>query len=368
MAYVSASSSQLLPETSSRCVAEGVTSAHSFEVVNFSLLDGMGTGNFISSSTFSVGGCDWTIRLFPDGSAAQNSKGGAVSAFLCLQGGAAGTRVKFIMHLLGKGSQSWSSGYGAHAFASVGEECGWTNFVDKSRLRWLLFGNNNCFTVRCVLTVIKDPRMQNVVVPEPNLRQDFKRMMEEGKGKDVMVHVDNQLFWCHRCVLAARSPVFNAELFGPMKNAQSVEIHGMKNKCTGDQPIIVIGDMKADIFRALLHFLYTDSLPDHQCDDDKNAVMQHLLVAADRYGVDRLKLMCEEELCRSVDMQSVASTLAIAEQHQCVQLKDACVRLIVSPGVLGAIMKTDDFKHLAASCPSVIKEIEDKMGNTLRIQ
>ncbi|KAK8449697.1 hypothetical protein SEVIR_7G257000v4 [Setaria viridis] len=318
MAYVSASSSQLLPETSSRCVAEGITSTHSFEVVNFSLLDGMGTGNFISSSTFSVGGCDWTIRLFPDGSAAQNSKGGAVSAFLCLQGGAAGTRVKFIMHLLGKGSQSWSSGYRAHAFASVGEECGWTNFVDKSRLRWLLFGNNNCFTVRCVL--------------------------------------------------AARSPVFNAELFGPMKNAQSVEIHGMKNKCTGDQPIIVIGDMKADIFRALLHFLYTDSLPDHQCDDDKNAVMQHLLVAADRYGVDRLKLMCEEELCRSVDMQSVASTLAIAEQHQCVQLKDACVRLIVSPGVLGAIMKTDDFKHLAASCPSVIKEIEEKMGSTLRIQ
>jgi speckle-type POZ protein len=75
--------------------------------------------------------------------------------------------------------------------------------------------------------------------------------------------------------------------------------------------------------------------------------MQHLLVAADRYGVDRLKLMCEEELCRGVDMQSVACTLAIAEQHQCVRLKDKCVRFIVSPGVLGAIMKTDGFK---ASC------------------
>lgn len=91
--------------------------------------------------------------------------------------------------------------------------------MDKSRLQWLLSLNNDCFTMRCVLTVIKDPpRMQDVLVPEPTLRQDYERMMNQGKGKDVVLNVGGQLFWCHRCVLAARSPVFDAELFGPMSS------------------------------------------------------------------------------------------------------------------------------------------------------
>jgi speckle-type POZ protein len=59
----------------------------------------MGIGKFISSNTFSVGGCEWTIRLCPDGNAdadaEQSSNGGALSAFLRLEGGAAGARVKF---------------------------------------------------------------------------------------------------------------------------------------------------------------------------------------------------------------------------------------------------------------------------------
>ena len=54
--------------------------------------------------------------------------------------------------------------------------------------------------------------------------------------------------------------------------------------------------------------------------------MQHLLVAADRYGLDRLRLMCEGKLCRGIDARTVATTLALAEQHRCAHLKDAFFR------------------------------------------
>ncbi|XP_066344490.1 BTB/POZ and MATH domain-containing protein 1-like [Miscanthus floridulus] len=174
-------------------------------------------------------------------------------------------------------------------------------------------------------------------------------MLKDGRGTDVTFSVAGELFHAHRCVLAAWSPVFEAELFGPVKEEAT-------------QPIR-IDDMEPTIFEALLHFIYTDS-----CNAGGNVAMQHLLVAADRYGLDRLKAICEDKLCHAIDVETVATTLTLAEQHQCVQLKDGCLRFIASRDVLRDIMMTHGFKHLVASCPWVIKEILDKMIEVSIIQ
>jgi len=55
---------------------------------------------------------------------------------------------------------------------------------------------------------------------------------------------------------------------------------------------------------------------------------QHMLAAADRYGMERLKLLCEAKLCEDVAINTVATTLALAEQHHCLQLKAECVKFI----------------------------------------
>nr|TKW06696.1 hypothetical protein SEVIR_7G256501v2 [Setaria viridis] len=115
-------------------------------------------------------------------------------------------------------------------------------------------------------------------------------------------------------------------------------------------------DMEPAIFEMLLHFVYTDSLPG-SFDGYGTAVTQHLLVAADRYGLERLKLMCVEKLCRSIDVSTVTTTLALADQHHCQELKEACVAFIMSsPKVLRAIVATDEFKHLMASCPQLVSD------------
>jgi speckle-type POZ protein len=170
-------------------------------------------------------------------------------------------------------------------------------------------------------------------------------MLKSGEGADVTFSVGGQLFPAHRCILAARSMVFKAELFGAMKekDAQRIEID----------------DMEPAVFEALLHFVYTDSLPD---DADNNVAMQHLLVAADRYGLDRLRLLCEAKLCDDIDVPTVATTLALAEQHHCPHLRGACIGFIASRDVLGAVMETDGFKHLITSCPAIMKEILDKVA------
>ncbi|MFS7913925.1 hypothetical protein Hanom_Chr02g00147451 [Helianthus anomalus] len=42
---------------------------------------------------------------------------------------------------------------------------------------------------------------------------------------------------------------------------------------------------------------------------------QHLLAAADRYGLARLLKLCESNLCEDVAINTIATTLALAEQH-----------------------------------------------------
>ncbi|KAJ1272868.1 hypothetical protein BS78_06G235600 [Paspalum vaginatum] len=334
-----------LSETSSRCVTRSVTATHNFEVTDFCLLEGMGTGKCVSSSTFSVGGCDWRIDVCPDGSAKEDK--GYVSVFLCFLRGTPGVRAKFSFTLLGKDDLVSEHTY---TFKSVGDDWGNAVFIEKSELQELLDLDGDCFTIRCVLTVKEETHTEKVgavVVPQPKLQQDLADMLKNGEGTDVSFSVGDRLFHAHRCMLAARSIVFKAELFGMMKEKDA--------KC------IKINDMEPTTFEALLYFVYTDSFPD-DCNADKNVAMQHLLVAADRYGLDRLKLMCEAKLCRDIDVETVATTIVLAEQHHCTQLKDACLGFISSHDVLGAVMETDGFKHLIRNCPLIMKDILDKVA------
>lgn len=348
MAGISIHAGQCLAKTSSRCVAGSTTVTHDFEVTNFSLLDGMGTGKLVSSSTFSAGGREWNISLCPDGIKTEYKD--YVSVFLYLLKGAVDVRVKFSLRcLFYKGDQKLKSD--TYTFKSIDDNWGWFNFIKKSELQELLPPHDDRFTIRCVLTVIDDPHTEDsktIAVPQSKLHQDLVNMLKHGEGKDVTFSVGDQLFPAHRSMLAARSMVFKAELFGQMKEK--------------DTSCIKIDDMDPGIFEALLYFIYTDSLPDDCNADNENATMQHLLVAADRYGLDRLRLMCEEKLCESIGVQTVATTLALAEQHHCAQLKDACLGFIASHGVLGLVMETDEFKHLTTSCPSIMKDILDKVA------
>ena len=125
-----------------------------------------------------------------------------------------------------------------------------------------------------------------------------------------------EIFRAHRVVLAARSPVFMAELYGQMKEKATdrIAIDGM-------QPVV---------FRALLHFVYTDTLrlPGDLDGEDYREMVRHLLEAADRYAMERLKLICESILCRSVDGATVETTLALADRHYCQALTDVCLQFL----------------------------------------
>ncbi|GJN20406.1 hypothetical protein PR202_gb07781 [Eleusine coracana subsp. coracana] len=224
---------------------------------------------------------------------------------------------------------------------------------------------DDCFMVWCDIIILGVARVADIAVPAPpaaafmppppDWPQHFRALLQ---GADVRFLIKTKTFAVHWCVLAARSLMFSAELYSTMKEGAA------------NTAIMEIDDMRADMFSNLLHFIYTDSLLLETTsttelgkhDEAASSTVQHLLMAVDRYGMERLKLICEDKLCRHISLNTVGTTLVLAEQHHCKKLKHACFKFIKTQKKLDVVVATDGFQHLAKSCPFALFELIAKLG------
>ncbi|CAL4986668.1 unnamed protein product [Urochloa decumbens] len=380
----------IAPAASTMVVTE-VTGSHVITINGYSRTKRLRYGEFFSH-TFMAAGHRWSLRYYPNGSddSYNESSQKWVSMYLHLDRSYNTTDVKarFTISLLdwyGQAVPSYTyASQWIDRFTPSGEHKGFPRFVKRKALEYptlflptLLLAD--CFKVRCDITVVTDtivppastvvivppanviavskkeakkeedaPPESFVVVPPPDMHQHLAHLLSSGEGADVTLEVDGETFRAHRSILAARSPVFKAELLSPMEEGTSAAC------------CVSIKDITARVFKALLHFTYTDSLPNI----DEGAAMdmvQQLLTAADKYGLKRLKLICENKLCNYIGTTSVGTILALAEQHGCEGLKKACLKFLMSGSNLKAAIETDGFDHLVNNCPSVLKVLLSKV-------
>uniref|UniRef100_K3ZM09 BTB domain-containing protein n=3 Tax=Setaria TaxID=4554 RepID=K3ZM09_SETIT len=339
------------PEGTSELVAKAVSGSHVLTVNGYSQTKGVVYGDFITAATFAAAGHRWSILYYPNGNSYDNSD--CISLYLKIDPSTCGpdvVKARFRFSLLGENGEP-VPGYSKSSefFATMIEKRGIDRFIKSFTLELSGCIIDDCFSVRCDITVLKVIHKDKgvaaerfVVVPPSNIDKDLGHLLSSGKGADITFVVDGETFAAHRNILVARSPVFMAEFFSPMKEKAA--------EC------VRIDDMEARVFEALLHFVYTDSLP--EIDQGAAMVMaQHLLVAADRYSLERLKLICEDKLCNYIDTTTVGTILTLAEQHGRHGLKKACFQFLMSGNNLNAAIGTDAFDHLTNSCPSVLKEL-----------
>ncbi|KAK2455605.1 BTB/POZ and MATH domain-containing protein 2 [Trifolium repens] len=347
--------------TSSTSITETVKGSHRFKISGYSLSKGIGIGKYIASEIFSVGGYNWAIYFYPDGKSLEDNAT-YVSLFIALASEGTDVRALFELTLLdqsGKERHKVHSHFertlesGPYTLKYRGSMWGYKRFFKRISLETSDYLKDDCLSVNCSVGVVRShtegPKTFSIAIPPSTIGHQFGKLLESGKDSDVSFEVNGEVFAAHKLVLAARSAVFRAQLFGPMKDKNT--------RC------IKVEDMEAPVFKALLHVIYWDSLPDMQELTGINSkwattlMAQHLLAAADRYGLERLRLMCEASLCEDVAINTVATTLALAEQHHCFQLKAVCLKFIARPENLRAVMQTDGFEYLKESCPSVLTEL-----------
>ncbi|XP_037462639.1 BTB/POZ and MATH domain-containing protein 2-like [Triticum dicoccoides] len=315
---------KLLDDDATPIINAGATSGYHYLVVEgHSRCRGS-----ICSRIFIIGGQHWFIYYYP------HADGGLITLQLCLlEGSVDPVKAQFEFTFVEEKDKKELARSRIHG--EIFEFRGRYDHHKKVLKREVSekYVKDDCFIIRCDVVVVGEP---------PSMQENFTELLLSGLGTDIVFGVGGETFAAHRCVLAARSAVFRALLFSPMKEGTP-----------STTSVVQIDDMDAAVFKAMLGFMYGDSLPD----ENEGVLMQHLFVAADRYDLPLLRTRCEEMLCKHIGVSTAATILVLADQHGCDKLKTACYGFLGCPANLKAVVQTEGFEHLQRSCPHLMKDI-----------
>ncbi|XP_065204497.1 speckle-type POZ protein-like [Planococcus citri] len=196
-------------------------------------------------------------------------------------------------------------------FAKVSDICNTSGQLDASQLK----------TTNCNLS----DNLQTLVMNEELSDVKFRI-----KGKDIPAH---------KAILAARSPVFAAMLKHDMQE-------GLSN-------CIEITDIDQPVFEELLWYIYTGKAP------RLKELAAKLLVAADKYDIERLKVICEEALCSDLTLKNSTEYLILADLYRADRLKSQAIHYtrMHAPNIL----KTSAWKTAVSMYPHIAYDICNTM-------
>ncbi|CAM4605068.1 unnamed protein product [Leuciscus chuanchicus] len=277
-------------------------------------------GEVLKSSTFSSGPNDkmkWCLRVNPKG-LDDESKDYLSLYLLLVSCPKSEVRAKFKFSLLNAKREETKAMESQRAYRFVqGKDWGFKKFI---RRDFLLDEANGLLpddklTLFCEVSVVQDSvnisgqsNMNMLKVPECQLSDDLGNLWECSRFTDCTLYVGGQEFKAHKSILAARSPVFNAMFEHEMEESK-------KNR-------VDISDVEPEVFKEMMGFIYTGKAPNLE------KMADSLLAAADKYALERLKVMCEEALCNSLSVENVADTLILADLHSAEQLKAQAIDFI----------------------------------------
>ncbi|XP_010535766.1 PREDICTED: BTB/POZ and MATH domain-containing protein 5-like [Tarenaya hassleriana] len=350
--------------TSSRSVTQTVNGSHQFVIQSYSLAKGMGFGKYIASDNFSVGGYQWAIFFYPDGKN-QEDNSTYVSVFIVLASEGTEVRALFELSLVdqsGKGKHKVLSHFersldsGPYTLKYRGSMWGCKRFFRRSMLETSDYLKDDCLKINCKIGVVISethcPRFRAIHVPASELGLHFGMLLDNMEGSDVTLDVAGEKFQAHKLVLAAQSPYFKSKFF---------------NGPEADNEVVTINDLEPKVFKALLHFMYKDSLPEDvepvltqsfdslELSEISETLVAKLMAAADIYKLDRLRLMCESHICKGLSINSVAKILVIADRYNAVELKGVCLRFAAEN--LAAVLETEAYEYVKEDCPKLQTEL-----------
>ncbi|XP_053200921.1 protein roadkill-like [Panonychus citri] len=303
-------------------------------------------GEVLKSSTFSAGANDklrWCLRVNPKG-LDEESKDYLSLYLLLVSCNKSEVRAKFKFSILNAKREETKAMESQRAYRFVqGKDWGFKKFI---RRDFLLDEANGLLpddklTLYCEVSVVADSvniaGQNNSIqfkVPECRLSDDLGKLFENHRFSDVTLSVRGQEFLAHKAILAARSPVFEAMFQHNLEESK--------------QNRVEITDMDQEVLGEMLKFIYTGK------STNLEKMADDLLAAADKYDLERLKVMCEEALCSNLSVETAAEVLILADMHSASQLKAHAIEYINTHAT--DVMETQGWKTMITNQPHLIAE------------
>lgn len=304
-------------------------------------------GEVLKSSTFSAGQNDklkWCLRVNPKG-LDEESKDYLSLYLLLVSCNKSEVRAKFKFSILNAKREETKAMESQRAYRFVqGKDWGFKKFI---RRDFLLDEANGLLpddklTLFCEVSVVADSvnisGQSNAVqfkVPDCRLSDDLGALFESSQFADVTLSCQGREYKCHKALLCARSQVFAAMFEHDMEESKHNRVD--------------ITDVDPDVMGDMLRFVYTGKA------SQLETMAADLLAAADKYALERLKVMCEEALCNGLTVENVSEVLILADLHSAEQLKAQAIDFINTRHVTD-VMETPGWKQMVNSNPHLIAE------------
>lgn len=170
--------------------------------------------------------------------------------------------------------------------------------------------------------------------PSNELIKDFEVLFHNGSFSDVTFYIDRETIRAHKAVLGARSTVFLEKLEHDGAYYRYRDI------------VVEVKGTEFKVFKELLRYIYVGQV------EHLDEMAEKLLIAAEKYKVEGLKKLCEEQLCKNLNTHNAFATLSFANEQGLHELSSVTAKFIASHGT--GILSTDEFK-----------DVESKLNNSL---
>ena len=176
---------------------------------------------------------------------------------------------------------------------------------------------------------------------EAAVLERLSRILRNWEGSDIQFIIQGTVIPAHKLHIES-SPVLTAMFQHDMEEASNQSV--------------TIEDIEPDVFRQLLHYLYTGD-----ADVENEELTEPLYIAADKYQISSLRNWCSSELSETVSNENAVRLLAIAHLHSDENLLEECSNFIVGNKVV--FFEREDFKLLSKSYPDLFFNITKLMNS-----
>ena len=296
--------------------------------------DAFGRWNHSNSRTFSMAmkavGELWKLELVPGGMSVntltdveKEKAKGHIAAFLHYLGEKDRVRVRVSLNLVNHELDE-AVDFPALTFTTTfGKEPartsqGFPNLIIRETIEDESEGwkQNDCVKLRATITSLDlvgtVAAAERPFLPLSTITADLKLLFTSSYRCDITINCGNRTFTAHKCVLGIRSGFFKGLFASAMRDA--------------DADGLPVTDTEPDVFEQLLLWVYTGEVAEAAL--QAKDMLEHLLMAANRYECGGLKLLCEAKLCEGLAVENVATRLVLSEQAEADQLKEACLDFI----------------------------------------
>jgi speckle-type POZ protein len=291
-----------------------------FNVKNFKDLPTT-TDHYVLTPNFSCKGHDWRLYIYPGGEEGDYSDEGYVSIYLNHQSEGNITVNYFELMIIDKFGKKRSTFEDSNHFVGMGDGYGWSNFIKRSDIldkSKNILGSDGTLTV--AVSIEEEP--SDMYIPKNPLNKMIQGMFLNVETADVCFEVSgadakegkkeqkaSALFHAHSQILQVCAPML-ADLFD-------------LDDRDGNIATASITDIKPDIFRHLLYYVYGGSVPE----EDLATHAKDIIDAADKYSIVNLKLEAEAAYVKATDitMDNAMGNLLYGDAKNCALLKEAVI-------------------------------------------